>query len=170
MELEILAALTSLALGAFRPLISKVIEPYLRKKYEEKPDSLSARNLAKIFSIELGPSTAIPYAERINRTLESLKKASDEMTSATHEFNDIMNEKQATISLLENKLTELSGKENELKTKIETLQQVPIEALSYFEGVLNRDGKRSAYRDYILFGAGVIVSIIVTIVLKKLGY
>jgi len=92
------------------------------------------------------------------------------MENATLEFNAIMKDKQETIEGLENKLTYLSSKETELVSKIERLQKVPIEALSYFEKMLNKGDRRNAYRDYILFGIGVIVSVIVTIILKKNGY
>jgi len=151
-------------------LISTLIKPYLIKSYTKGRKTKSIEAIANIFSIELKEPVIIPYAERINKTLKSLRKASDEMALATNEFNDIMNEKQDTIAVLERKLSELADKELEMKTKIETLQKVPIEALTYFESILIKGDKRSAYRDYILFGVGVIVSMIITIVLKKMGY
>ena len=109
----------------------------------------------------------ISYRERITKTLDTLKKASEEMEIATVEFNSIMKEKQSTIDDLEGKLSVLSSKETELTSRIETLQNVPIEVLKHFEEILNRGNKRSAYRDYLLFGAGVVVSIIVAIILKQ---
>ncbi|MGF7041045.1 hypothetical protein [Mucilaginibacter lappiensis] len=168
--MPLIAGFISLLLGSFRPIISALLKPYLLKLHAKGKKISSVEALAKIFSIELKDPVIIPYADRINKTLESLRKASDEMAIATNEFNDIMNEKQGTIAVLEKKLSELSDKELEMKTKIETLQKVPIEALAYFEGILVKGDKRNAYRDYILFGAGVIVSVAITIVLKKMGY
>ena len=58
----------------------------------------------------------------------------------------------------------------ELKKKVEALQNVPLPAVSEFEKLMSKGDKRSAFRDYTLFISGVIVSIIVTIFLKKFGY
>jgi len=167
--LSVVAGLISLLAGAILPLIRKVITPYLNKEKKTNPNSKFADFFAKIFSIEV--EEQVPsYRDQITRTLEALKKASNEMETATAEFNTIMKEKQATIDELESKLSDLSSKESELSSKIETLQKVPIEALTHFEKILSKGDKRSAYRDYILFGTGVIVSVIVTIILKKIGY
>ena len=85
-----------------------------------------------------------------------------------------MKEKQTTIDNLEGKLVELSGKETELTSKIELLQNIPVEVLSHFEKILQKGDKRSAYRDYILFCLGAVVSAIITVIvtvgLKKYGY
>ena len=173
MELDIilylLAGLISLSAGAVLPLINSLIRPHLQRVKARNPNSNFAERLSKILSIK-PDEPKIPYRERISRTLEALKKASDEIDTANAEFNSIMKDKQATIDGLEGKLMELSSKETELTSKIETLQKVPIEALTYFENILNRGEKRSKYRDYILFGIGVVVSVIVTIILKKFGY
>ena len=169
MGFEVLAGIIALLAGGVLPLINKIIKPNLLKEKIKNPNSKYVDLIAKILSIELEePSTT--YRERITRTLEALKKASDEMEVATLEFNSIMQEKQATIDELEGKLTILSSQETELTSKIETLQKVPIEALAHFENILSKGDKRSAYRDYFLFGIGVVVSVIVTILLKKFGY
>ena len=165
----VLGGIISLLAGAVLPLISKILKPYLEKEKLANPDSKFANLLSKLLSVELNDSVP-SYRDRITRTLDSLKKASEEMETATFEFNSIMKEKQSTIDELESKLTGLSTKETELTSKIETLQKVPLEALTHFENILNKGDKRSAYRDYILFGTGVVVSVIVTIVLKKIGY
>ncbi len=60
----------------------------------------------------------------------------------------------------------MTEEENTLKNKIQTLEKVPIEAIQYFEDALKRGDKRSAYRDYILFGLGVLVSVTITILLN----
>jgi hypothetical protein len=57
-----------------------------------------------------------------------------------------------------------------IKQKIATLEKVPIEAMKHFEEALNKGDKRSAYRDYILFGEGVIVSTVISTILKLIGY
>jgi hypothetical protein len=77
-----------------------------------------------------------------------------------------MKEKEKNIDLLEKRLSELSTEEISLKTKVETLQKVPLEAITHFEEIMNKGDKRSAYRDYLLFIMGAILSIIVTLILK----
>jgi hypothetical protein len=57
-----------------------------------------------------------------------------------------------------------------IKQKIATLEKVPIEVMKHFEEALKKGDKRSAYRDYILFGAGVIVSTVISTILKLIGY
>lgn len=166
---NVFAGIISLFAGAALPLIKKILIPYLEGEYAKNPTSKFNVFMAGAFSIK--PIEPIPtYRERISITLDALKKASDEMETATLEFNSIMKEKQSTIDELEAKLTDLSDKETELTSKIETLKKVPIEALAHFESILSKGDKRSAYRDYILFGTGVLVSIIVTILLKRFGY
>lgn len=162
--ITILAGIISLVAGAFLPLMAKILKPVLQKEKKINPNSKLVERIAQIFSIKLGEP--ISYLERTTKTLDSLKKASEEMEIATFEFNSIMKEKQATVDFLEGKLSVLSLKETELRDKINTLQNVPIEAMKHFEEMLNKGNKRSAYRDYLLFGAGVVVSVIVGIILN----
>jgi hypothetical protein len=165
----ILAGVISLLFGGLLSHFKPVLKSYLQKKKFEQPDSKLFQNIAKTFEINL-EDQPVSYQDRIMGALEALKKASVEMSKANAEVNEIMSEKQRTLGELEKKLLFLSAEENKLSTKIEALQNVPLEAVQHFEDILSRGEKRSAYRDYILFGTGVVVSVVVSIVLKVLDY
>jgi hypothetical protein len=54
-----------------------------------------------------------------------------------------------------------------LSQTIEQLQNVPLPAAEHLAKLIKKEGKGSALRDYALFVAGVVVSAIVSIVLKR---
>jgi hypothetical protein len=171
LTMEVIVAVIASLLGGLIPIFKSLIKPLLIEKNKKQPNSPLVKSVAKIFSIdmeEILPPT--PYKERIEKTLSTLKSASDEIDAASEEISSLMKAKQLSVDSLELKLAELSSKENELKTKIEALQNVPLPAVGEFEKMLSKGDKRSALRDYVLFVSGVIVSVIVTVILKKLGY
>jgi hypothetical protein len=61
-------------------------------------------------------------------------------------------------------LDELSKYEKELQKRAETLKKVPLPAVEYSLEMAGKGERRSAARDYILLGAGVIVGMVVTVV------
>ena len=109
------------------------------------------------------------YSEKFETLLNNLKSSSKEIDKAFEEIKNLSIEKEKSLNQLEQTLTSLTEKEHELNTKIKTLEKVPIEAIKHFEDVLSKGDKRSAYRDYLLFLLGIFVSIIISIVLKKLN-
>ena len=66
-------------------------------------------------------------------------------------------------------LGDLTQQEGQLRKTIQELQQVPLPAAEYFASLVNKGEKSSALRDYVLFTAGVVVSAVVTVVLKHFG-
>src|SRR4051812_40456960 len=119
--IEISVALIASTLGGLIPLFKKLL-------------SIDAEKIL--------PPT--PYKEKIAKTLSTLKSAADEIDAASEEISSLMRAKQVSVDSLELKLTELSSKENELKTKIEALQNVSLPAVSEFEKMLSKGDKRSA--------------------------
>ena len=105
------------------------------------------------------------YKEKISSSLETLNKATGDIDKVINEISEISEEKQITIQKLEKELEDLSLRETELKEKIETLENVPVESIKHFEEILNKGDKRGARRDYILFASGVILSSLVSIIL-----
>ncbi len=164
MGIEILAGVIASFLGALFPIIKDAIEKYYFKSLNENERELRINKLlAKFFEFETNQKT---YKERLSETVKTLNNAFAEVEKATVEFTQLMQEKEKGIDFLEKKLNQLSAEESELKVKVETLQKIPIEAIPYFEEILNKGEKRSTYRDYILFVLGIVVSVIVTVVLK----
>jgi hypothetical protein len=166
--ISIFAGLISLTFGGVVEKILKPLYPEFEKIYNSNPKSFKSKIISAIFDLQ--PKSIHNYSTRITTSLENLKKASLEIDKVMNEFAIISTERQQTISSMELKLKELTEKEIALKSKIHTLEKIPLEAIQHFENALNKGDKRSAYRDYTLFGLGVIVSVVVTIVLKLVGF
>lgn len=92
--MEIVVALIASLLGALLPLLRSIIKPLLIDKNKRQPNSSLVKSAAKIFSIdmeEILPPT--PYKERIEKTLSTLKNASDEIDAASEEISSLMKAK-----------------------------------------------------------------------------
>lgn len=164
MGIELIAGLVASLIGGLLPLMKKVVENYLKHSSKSEKTSKLNEVLSKVFDVPVDESRT--YKERLDNTLTVLKNAFSEVDKATVEFTQLMKEKEKNIDLIEARLAELSTEEKKLKNKVETLQQVPLEALSHFEEILNKGDKRSALRDYLLFISGIVVSVIATLILK----
>lgn len=164
MGIEIIAGLLAVILGGIYPLLKELFELILKKALRKGELNKYQKTLADIFEIETEKPKS--YKLRLEETLSTLNKAFKEVDKATEEFTILMKEKEQTIDILEKKLTELSKEEAEIKERVDTLQKVPLEAISHFEEIINKGDKRSALRDYLLFVSGIVVSVIVTIILK----
>lgn len=82
----------------------------------------------------------------------------------------VAQERQSTVLALEQELSEISKREKELQERIENLEKVPIPAVQYFAELVEKGERRSAWRDYMLFGLGVLVSTVISIVLRLIGF
>jgi vacuolar-type H+-ATPase subunit D/Vma8 len=109
------------------------------------------------------------YSERVGRLAESLTSSSREVDSILKEIASVTKERQEAAEELENELERLAENEAELQQRINTLKSVPIPVAEHFAKLMESGEKRSAKRDYLLFGAGVLTSIVSAIVLKWLG-
>jgi predicted RNase H-like nuclease (RuvC/YqgF family) len=106
------------------------------------------------------------FQERMGKLGEELKRASAQIDATLVEMRSITESRERSISTLEGRLQELASHEEALKKKVETLKQVPLHAVDYFLQATEKSEKRSARRDYLLFGSGVLVSTAITVVLK----
>ena len=112
----------------------------------------------------------ITYRNKMSKLTKQLNKAADEMDRVLEEMHKVSNQRESTIKELENQLTILTGREKHLKEKIQTLKQVPIPAIEHFTRIIEKGEKRKAYRDYVLFGLGALLSTVITIALKAFGF
>jgi hypothetical protein len=153
----IVTGLVSLALGILLPLIefsaSRLPPPVLRF-------------LERVGAIEIRKD----YQTRVRSSLAALSSASKQLDDVLADISRITHERETTVADLEHKLSLLGQREGELKSRIDALERVPIEAVHYFEKVLRKGERRSAMRDYMLFGFGVVVTTAITILLRILGY
>ncbi|HCE56998.1 MAG TPA: hypothetical protein DER09_04145 [Prolixibacteraceae bacterium] len=109
------------------------------------------------------------YSEKISKLTNSLKKASLEMDQVLKEIELVAIDHTKSVEALELQLTELGQREQQAKQRIEILEKVPIEVVQQFESIIQKGEKRSAWRDYFLFGLGVVVSTVIAIILNLLG-
>lgn len=110
------------------------------------------------------------YSERVSKLAENLARSSKEVDEILDEIASVTSERQLAAEHLEKELERLSASEDEIKRRIDTLKNVPIPVAEHFAKLLDSGDKRSARRDYLLFGAGVLTSIVSAIGLKWLGF
>lgn len=111
-------------------------------------------------------ASAETYRKRMERLSKELARASSLVDLTLQEMSTVTRARQESIRSLESRLTELTNHEKDLQTRVETLKKVSLPAVEYFLQATEKSEKRSAMRDYLLFGSGVVVSTLVTIVLK----
>ncbi|MCL4273720.1 MAG: aminoacyltransferase [Anaerolineales bacterium] len=110
------------------------------------------------------------YSQKLETLLENLSKASKEVDSVLDELSTIAKEREASIAKLESGLASLEEQEKTLKKRVDELKDIPIPVAEHFASILEKGEKRSAYRDYLLFGLGVLLSTIISIVLRLIGF
>ena len=106
------------------------------------------------------------YSERLSELISSLNTASAQVDSVLRELSTVAQEKEQAVKKLETGLAKLQEREQELKKKIEDLKNVPLPVAEQFAKLVEPSERRGARRDYILFGAGVLVTTIITILLQ----
>jgi U3 small nucleolar ribonucleoprotein component len=109
------------------------------------------------------------YSEKLSQLTSNLIKSSKEVDRVLNELSNVATEREGSIKILENNLLSLEKKEIDLKQKIETLEKLPVPVAEHFAKLMESGEKRSARRDYLLFGAGVAVSTVIAIILKYSG-
>jgi hypothetical protein len=126
------------------------------------------RELLKIFGWR-EQKKPVPYSERLSGLTGELVKASKEVDSVLAELAQVAKEREQTVQKMEGELSHLQNREKELQQRIDHLQNVPLPVAEYFAQLTSTGEKRSARRDYLLFGAGVVVSTGIAILLKIFG-
>ena len=108
----------------------------------------------------------VTYSDKITKLTENLNKSSREIDKVLKEIEIVALDHSKSVESLERQLSDLSQREKQVKDRIELLEKVPIEVVQQFESILQKGEKRSAWRDYVLFGLGVLVSTGIAIVLN----
>jgi hypothetical protein len=134
--------------------------------------SAPSEKLIKKLYIKLGGKEfedQIPYSEKLTNLTSNLMKSSKEMDALLAELAQVAKDREQAVKKMEADLSNLQGREQELQKKIEHLEKVPLPVAEYFAQLTSTGEKRSARRDYLLFGAGVVVSTVIAILLKIFG-
>lgn len=115
------------------------------------------------------PRRVETYSERLARLTENLTKSSAEVDNILAELAQVAQERERIVRELETQLIKLTEDEKQTKQRIRDLQNTPLTVAEHFAKLTEPGEKRSARRDYLLFGAGVVVSTVIAIVLSLLG-
>ncbi|HOD05052.1 MAG TPA: hypothetical protein PKH92_08415 [Anaerolineaceae bacterium] len=151
--LSVVVGILSLLLGVMQNLLTENVRDYARRLL----------GLPQKQHVET-------YGEKVSRLTESLSRSSAEVDQVLREIAVVSQERAQHVTSLEKQLEELATREKQVRERIEVLEKVPLEAVQYFEGMLDKGDKRSAWRDYMLFGLGVVVSTAISIILKLVGF
>lgn len=133
------------------------------------------RFLGRLLRIDLGTPTAEAgnYKERMLRLTDSLKATSSDFEQLLLEMQQSATNREAAVASLEEKLSDLSGREEVLQQRIAHLDSVQPEAAREFIRLMDqeqaRGERRSARRDYTLFAVGVAVTVLLTLLFHAFG-
>lgn len=109
------------------------------------------------------------YSQKLTRLTKSLVNSSSEVDNVLSELSQVARDRENAVHRLERELHQLENREKELKDKVKVLENVPIPVAEHFAKLTAVGERRNALRDYALFGAGVVLSTIITIVLQIFG-
>jgi hypothetical protein len=109
------------------------------------------------------------YHDKLSRLLKSLSDASSDVDAVLGELAAVARHRQESVQKLESDLKSLETREQQLQKVIKDLEGVPIPVAEHIAAIATAGEKRSAKRDYILFGLGVFVSTIIAIILHIVG-
>ena len=130
----------------------------------------STELIRKLLRRALGkPEPSRTHSERLSELTASLTTASAEVDSILRELSTVAREKEKSVKQLEVGLSSLQEKEQALKDKISALENTPLPVAEHFAKLVESGEKRSAARDYVLFGAGVVVTAVVTIIIQVIS-
>jgi septal ring factor EnvC (AmiA/AmiB activator) len=109
------------------------------------------------------------YTERLLELTANLTTASGQVDSILRELSSVAQEKEGLVTKLERSLQGLENREQELRKSIEILQGIPLPVAEQFSRLVAPSEKRSAKRDYILFGAGVVSTTIISLIIQLIS-
>jgi hypothetical protein len=160
---ELIAAVMAALFGALKPALSEILKQW------SSHAPLAFESEAGKFILKfagLKPKQANDTAS----LLGELSKTASQMDAIIAEIGRVTAERQSKILKLESDVTLLSQREEEIKARIEGLEKTPLPAAEYFAKLVEKSEKKSQIRDYMLFLGGVIVTAVIAVVLKKLGW
>ncbi len=164
-SIELIAAVLTALLGALPPLIKLGLAALYKSSSGARKAFDTSLGKAILKTLDIPEGVSSPTKD----LLADLRKASTEMDRIVHQIGQYTQERQSTVMKLEGDLQALSQQEQELKKRIEGLQQVPLPAAEYFAKLVAKTEKKSAKRDYVLFLFGVVASAVVVVILKAFG-
>ncbi|MGN6148224.1 MAG: hypothetical protein ACTHPD_06760, partial [Rhizomicrobium sp.] len=106
------------------------------------------------------------FKERLHSLTENLATATSEVDKIVQEMALVAQSRQDAVQKLEQELAEMEGRESVLRTRIEALEKTPIPVAEHFATIMKGAERKSARRDYLLFGAGVLVTTAIALAIQ----
>jgi hypothetical protein len=161
----ILSAVIAAAIGALLPMSKELVIILIQRGIGVKffREDQFGQQLVRALGLELsenGPASLF----------KALSAASEKMDAIVKQIQEYTEGRELAVGKLESQLGLLFQQEEELKQRIQGLQNVPLPAAEYFAQLVSKNEKRGAFRDYFLFLLGVVVSAGVGVLLRKLGW
>ncbi|AXS41075.1 hypothetical protein [Breoghania sp. L-A4] len=110
------------------------------------------------------------YATKLSSLTKQLDASSKQIDRVLFEIATVAENRQQTVEKLETELKVLEDQEQHMKFRIEALENTPLEAAAHFAALIADGEKRSKKRDYVLFGAGVLASTLVSLISLIIEY
>ena len=159
----LLAPIISALVGILLPALKDLVR-LLRKNSKGERFFSSSIGKAVLKSLDLDRPKDSP-----DSLFSELTEASQKMDGIVSRIQEYTKGRELSVKQLEAQLSQLTQQEAEAKHRIEILKQVPVDVVPIMEAMLSKREKSSSIRDYALFIAGVVVSAIITVVLKHYG-
>ncbi len=96
----------------------------------------------------------------------NIRKSALEVDNMLAELSLVVQEKDKAIHKLDFEMRMLERQNKKLIKRNRDLEKVPSRVAEYFVQLTAKGERRNALRDYLLFGANIVVSIVVTIIFK----
>lgn len=125
-------------------------------------DDASHNSIPELNEVILRGDYFTQQIEHLKDVLNNVQSISDNLINATDDWME-------RYRVFEEDVSRLHNQKQELEEKVDSLENVPLPALDQFVRIMDKEGKKGAVRDYALFFAGVVASILVTIVLRHFG-
>jgi hypothetical protein len=122
--------------------------------------------LTSLLAAGLASTDLIRRLVRILLKREEPQKPYSERLAVLAELAQVAKDRAHAVQQLETDLAIMSGRERELKERIDALEKTPLAVAEHFAKLVAPGEKRSAMRDYLLFGAGVVVSTAIGIAIQ----
>lgn len=104
------------------------------------------------------------YTQRLARLTDSLRRSSADVDALIEELSSAAQQREAAALKLEADLATLSAREQDLKKRVSHLQDLPLQVAEHFAALTKASERKNARRDYMLFGLGVLVSTLLSII------
>lgn len=106
------------------------------------------------------------YSQKLDRLMKSLSEATEEVDEVLQELTVVTRERATRAEALKSDLDKLTTQEQDLRQKINALQNTPIQVAEYFAELSGGTEKQSRRRDYLLFFLGAAVGLVSNIIVN----